>query len=105
MSNVCPDCTRHRLSRILTFPKRSVLFISPDNRVVAVTNLFDGVDWYDLENQCLVDSFRMAIEDNIVTPIILNSSGSWITGGSCGVVQVVRPFPTIVVETLGLEGE
>ena len=79
--------------------------LSLDDGTIAVTNLFDGVDWYNLANQRLVDSFRMTIEDNVITPILSNGMGSLIIGGSCGAVQVLQPSPAIVVQTLGLEGE
>ncbi|KAF9642325.1 hypothetical protein BDM02DRAFT_3193488 [Thelephora ganbajun] len=74
-----------------------------DHRAIAVTNLFDGVDWYDLVSQGLVDSVRTTIVDNVITPIISGSAGSLIIGGSCGAVQVLQPPPAIVVQTLGLE--
>lgn len=73
--------------------------------MIAVTNLFDGVDWYDLASQGLVDSFKMTIVDNVITPIICDSAGFLIVGGSCGVVQVLQQFPATAVQTLGLEGE
>jgi hypothetical protein len=40
-----------------------------DQNLIATTNLFDGVDYYDLTNKSLVDSMRMSIKDNIITPI------------------------------------
>ncbi|KAF9786242.1 WD40-repeat-containing domain protein, partial [Thelephora terrestris] len=79
--------------------------LSTNNGTIAVTNLFDGVDWYSIKSQRLVDSFRMLIEDNIVAPIIFDGTGSWISGGSCGAVRVICPFPAIGIETLELEGE
>jgi hypothetical protein len=76
-----------------------------DQGAIAVTNLFDGVDWYDLTNQRLVNSLRTTIVDNVITPIISDSAGSLVIGGSCGAVQVLQPSPAAVVQTLELERE
>lgn len=73
--------------------------------MIAVTNLFDGVDCYDLTNQCLVYSFKTTITENIITPVILDATGSLIIGGSCGTVQVFRPLPAEVIQTLELAGK
>ena len=73
--------------------------------MVAVTNLFDGVDCYDLTNQCLVYSFKTTITENVITPVILDRTGSLIVGGSCEPVQVFHPFPAEVIQTLELECE
>jgi len=76
-----------------------------DQGAIAVTNLFDGVDWYNLTNQGLVDSIKTTIVDNVITPIISDGAGSLIIGGSCGTVQVLKPFPAAVVQKLELERE
>ena len=104
MSNVCSSLIPlHTSSSHDSSSGRSCL--STDCRAIAVTNLFDGVDWYDLKSRGLVDSFRTTIADNVITPIVSDGAGSLIIGGSCGVVQLLQPFPAIVVQTLGLEGE
>ena len=79
--------------------------LSVDRKAIAVTNLFDGVDWYDLTSRGLVDSLRTTIEDNVIIPIVSDGAGSLIIGGSCGTVQLLQPFPAIVIQTLELEGE
>ena len=76
-----------------------------DQGVIGITNLFDGVDWYNLANQCLVNSLRTTIVDNIITPIVSDNAGSLIIGGSCGAVQVLQTFPPVVTQTLELECE
>ena len=79
--------------------------LSADCRAIAVTNLFDGVDLYDLTSRSLVDSLRTTIADNIITPIISDGAGLLIMGGSCGTVQLLQLSPATVVQTLDLEGE
>lgn len=76
-----------------------------DQGVIATTNLFDGVDYYDLANQSLVDSLRMTIADNTIAPIISDTAGSLIIGGSSGAVHVLQAFPAAIVQTLELESE
>lgn len=78
--------------------------LSVDCRAIAITNLFDGVDLYDLTSRSLVDSLRTTIADNIITPIISDGAGLLIVGGSCGTVQLLQLFPAIIVQTLDLEG-
>lgn len=73
--------------------------------MIATTNLFDGVDYYDLTNQSLVDSLRMTITDNVILPIISGDAGSFVVGGSSGAVCVLQAYPPAVIQTLGLEGE
>lgn len=76
-----------------------------DQKVIATTNLFDGVDYYDLENQSLVNSLRMTIADNIIAPVVSGNAGSFIVGGSSGAVHVLQAFPAAIVQTLELESE
>lgn len=76
-----------------------------DQGIIAVTNLFDGVDCYDLTDQSLVYSFKTAIPENVITPVISGRTGSLIIGGSCGTVQVLHPFPAEVIQTLELKRE
>ncbi|KAF9643089.1 hypothetical protein BDM02DRAFT_3132669 [Thelephora ganbajun] len=68
------------------FPSGQSCLIA-DQGVIAITNLFDGVDLYDLTNQGLVDSLRTTIVDNIITPIVSGRADLLIIGGSCGAVQ------------------
>ena len=74
-----------------------------DQGVIAATNLLDGVDWYSLASQDRVESLRMTIMENIITPITSDNAGSLIIGGSCGTVQVLHPFSATVAQTLELE--
>ena len=74
--------------------------------VIATTNLFDGVDYYDLANKSLVDSLRMTITDNVIAPIITDVAGSLIVGRSSGIVHVLQAFLlAAIVQTLELESE
>lgn len=100
--NVCSNLAS--LPHVLISPSgRSCLLA--DQGVIATTNLFDGVDYYNLANQRLVDSLRMPIVDNVITPITSDNTGSLIVGGSNGVVQVFQPFPAADIQTLELECE
>lgn len=103
VSNVCPNPTSISLSHSLPPSGRSCLIA--DRGVIAATNLLDGVDWYNLATQNRVESLRTTISDNVITPIISDSAGSLIIGGSCGTVQVLHPFSTAVAQTLGLDCE
>ncbi|KAF9778508.1 hypothetical protein BJ322DRAFT_1114336 [Thelephora terrestris] len=58
------------------------VLLSTNNGTIAVTNLSTG----------------MLIEDNIVAPIIFDGTGSWISGGSCGAVRVICPFPAMALK-------
>lgn len=102
LSNVCNNLPPY-LTCSSSASGRSCLLA--DQGAIAVTNLFDGVDCYNFTDNCLVDSFRTTITENVISPIISDCVGSLIIGGSCGAVQVLRPFPAITTQTLELECE
>lgn len=74
-----------------------------DNGAIAVTNLFDGVDWYNLTTQDLAESLHTTIGENVITPIIRDDEGFLVIGGSVGAVQVLQPPPAALAQTLELE--
>lgn len=75
-----------------------------DKETIAVTNLFDGVDYYSLSSQNLVDSIRVKITDNCPTSILFDERGLVAFGGSSGVVQVACLSPPAIIQTLEVEG-
>jgi hypothetical protein len=104
ISNVGSNSPLNFAHIIILFPSGRSCLLANHN-MIATTNLFDGVDYYDLANQNLVDSLRMTITDNVVTPIASGNTGSLIVGGSSGAVHVLQAFPATVVQTLELQGE
>ena len=78
--------------------------ISVVEETIAVTNLFNGVDYYSLSTQDSVGSIKAEITDNCPTSIVFDRCGFIAFGGSSGVVQVARLSPPAVVQTLEVEG-
>jgi hypothetical protein len=59
--------------------------LSPDGQLLAVTNLYDGVDFYDMKSRQQVRSFVDRIEKNVAIDITFIQKGAAILlGGSCG---------------------
>ena len=75
-----------------------------DKETIAVTNLFNGVDYYSLSSRNLVGSIKAEIMDNCPTSIIFDKRGLVAFGGSSGVVQVARLFPPVIIQTLEMGG-
>jgi len=72
--------------------------------MIAITNLFNGVDYYSLSNQRLVGSIKAEITDNCPTSVVFDRRGFVAFGGSSGIVQVACLSPSAVVQTMEVEG-
>lgn len=77
--------------------------LSVDEETIAVTNLFDGVDRYDISHQELIESLKTTIVENVMTLIILDDDGFLAFGGSSGAVQILKPTPMGINQTLELD--
>ena len=71
---------------------------------IAVTNLFNGVDYYSFSSRNRVDPVKAEIVDNCPTSIVFNKRGRIAFGGSSGVIQIARLFPPVIIQTLEIGG-
>lgn len=79
--------------------------ISPNQTIIAITNLFDGVDLYNLADQTLVGSVKIPIIENVPVPVIFGSRGHIATGGSSGVIHIHQILPPATIQKLALKGK
>jgi hypothetical protein len=61
--------------------------LSPDEKLLAVTNLYDGIDWYALGSNHFMDaSFQHTtthpIPENVILPITFIYGGSAVLSGT-----------------------
>ncbi|KAA1480163.1 WD40 repeat-like protein [Dentipellis sp. KUC8613] len=71
--------------------------LSPSARSIAVTNLYDGVDWYSLKTSRFssggkfVNTVPVPSRENILAPICHSPDGAFvIAGGSAGAVRLIH---------------
>ncbi|KAI9059819.1 hypothetical protein FKP32DRAFT_1579130, partial [Trametes sanguinea] len=59
---------------------------------LAVSNLYDGFDLYDIETGAHVHTYTTALPVNVPLPVVVTSDGSeLITGSAYGKVEVFNP--------------
>ncbi|KAH9057787.1 WD40-repeat-containing domain protein [Lactarius vividus] len=61
--------------------------VSPNQKVLAVTNLYDGIDWYSLDSNHFMDiSFQHttphAISENVILPVTFIHNGTAVLSGT-----------------------
>lgn len=80
--------------------------MSPNQNVLAVTNLYDGIDWYSLDSNHFMDtSFQHttphAISDNVILPVTFVHNGTAVLSGtSIGCARITRLKDHSLVESL-----
>jgi hypothetical protein len=63
------------LPTLLRSIHRGCSAVTPDEKTLAITNLYDGIDWYSLESNHFMDtSFRHTTThptpENVILPVI-----------------------------------
>jgi hypothetical protein len=61
--------------------------VSPDEKTFAITNLYDGIDWYSLESNHLMDaSFQQTMThptlENVILPVTFVYAGNAVLSGT-----------------------
>jgi hypothetical protein len=61
--------------------------VSPNEKIIAVTNLYDGIDWYSLDSNHFMDtSFQHTTThttpENVILPIIFIHGNSAVLSGT-----------------------
>ncbi|KAH9172233.1 WD40-repeat-containing domain protein [Lactarius sanguifluus] len=80
--------------------------VSPDQKVLAVTNLYDGIDWYSLDSNHFTDtSFRHTsphtISENVILPVAFIHNGTAVLSGtSTGCARITRLKDYSLIESL-----
>lgn len=64
--------------------------LHPNGSTIAVSNLFDGVDWYSISPQKHANSVKIPISDNLPTPLCYIHGGSaLLVGGTSGKAHII----------------
>ena len=79
--------------------------ISPDERLIALSNLGNGFEFYTLSDQQRIYAIDLNISESVPTSILFDQNGSMIFGGSSGAAYVASGTPPAIKQTLKYEGK
>lgn len=80
--------------------------VSPDENVVIVANLYDGLDWYKIPDRTFSRSVPLRINQNVPIPVLLVDGGkTLLVGGTSGSVKVLDAQTAETVQTLDHDRE
>jgi hypothetical protein len=75
--------------------------VSSDERVVVVSNLYDGLDWYKIPDRTFSRSVPIRIAKNVIIPVQFADRDSLlITGGTSGMAKVLDARTAETIQTL-----
>lgn len=79
--------------------------LHPDGTMIAVSNLFDGVDWYSTSPPKRAYSVKIPISDNLPTPLSYVHGGSaLLIGGTAGKARIIDCQSLNVLQILDHNG-
>jgi len=60
--------------------------VSPDEKILAMTNLYDGIDWYSLNSNHFIDTLLQnttphTISENVILPVTFIQNGTALLSG------------------------
>ncbi len=68
--------------------------VSPNQKILAITNLYDGIDWYSLDSNHFIDTpfqntMPHTILENVILPMTFIHNGTTVLSGtSMGCAQI-----------------
>ena len=75
--------------------------VSPDEKVVVVANLYDGLDWYSIPDRTFSRSVPLHINHNVPIPVLLVDGGkTLLVGGTSGNVKVLDAHTAETIQKL-----
>lgn len=89
----CPECTTPPLSlrRHLNPIVRGFSAISSDETTLAISNLFDGLDMYDLKSQQFTRTLPTYIMENVLIPLVfVHNDQAILVGSAHGAVKILN---------------
>ena len=81
------------------------LALTPDERFITLSNLYDGFDLYNLRDRAWVRTFRVDTQLNVPLPALVVEDGRRLfTGTSCGQVILFDLHTGVETEQLSHDG-
>lgn len=75
--------------------------VSSDEKVVVVSNLYDGLDWYKIPDRAFSRSVPIRIAKNVIIPVhFVDGDALLITGGTSGMAKVLDACTAETIQTL-----
>lgn len=75
--------------------------VSPDEKVIVVANLYDGLDWYKIPDRSFSRSVPLRINRNLPIPVLLVDGGkTLLVGSTSGNVKVLDAHTAETIQTL-----
>lgn len=75
--------------------------VSPDEKIVVVANLYDGLDWYKIPDRSFSRSVPLRINHNVPIPVLLVDMGNTLlVGGTSGSVKVLDAHTAETIQML-----
>ena len=86
--------------RLLTTPS-GCSTVSSDEKIVVVSNLYDGLDWYKIPDRAFSRSVPIRIAKNVIIPVrFADEDALLITGGTSGMAKVLDARTAETIQTL-----
>lgn len=75
--------------------------VSPDEKVVVVANLYDGLDWYKISDRAFSRSVPLRISHNVPIPVLLVDGGNiLLVGGTSGNAKILDAHTAETIQIL-----
>ena len=75
--------------------------VSFDEKVVVVSNLYDGLDWYKIPDRAFSRSVPIRIAKNVIVPVrFADGDALLIAGGTSGMAKVLDARTAETIQTL-----
>lgn len=75
--------------------------VSSDEKVIVVSNLYDGLDWYKIPDRTFSRSVPIRIAKNVIIPVQFADGDSLlIAGGTSGMAKVLDARTAETIQTL-----
>lgn len=96
------------LGPIIDFSRSGWSAVSPGEKHIVVSNLFDGLDFYSVADRALSHSIPCPInqQENALIPVLFRDNGSTIiVGGTSGSVRVLDSSSYETLQVLSRDGQ
>lgn len=79
--------------------------VSLDEKVIVVSNLYDGLDWYNIPDRTFSRSVPLRINHNVPIPVLLIDDEKFLlVGGTSGNVKILDAHTAETIQTLEHDG-